>query len=62
MVGMDATLSEEDMARELLARATQLWGQARAETIRRNLEAQAQEMWVIARNLPHREVDPGFFL
>ena len=62
MVGMKANQSQQDIASELFAKATELYGAHRAEAIRSMLEDAAEHMWVISQNLPHREEEPAFFL
>ena len=62
MVGMDPRHSQDAIAQELMAKATELWGQKRAEESREVLEQAAEYLWLIAQNLPDREQEPAFFL
>ena len=62
MVGMNPAQSQQDIARELFAKATELYGAQRAEAIRATLEEAAEHLWVISQNLPDREEEPAFFL
>ena len=62
MVGMNPGQSREEIARELFAKATELYGAQRAEAIRASLDEAAEHMWVISQNLPDREQEPAFFL
>ena len=62
MVGMNPAQSREEIARELFAKATELYGAHRAEAIRSSLDEAAEHMWVISQNLPDREQEPAFFL
>lgn len=62
MVGMNPRHSREEIAQELVAKATELWGQERAEAMRRALEEAAEHLLLVAQNLPGREEEPAFFL
>lgn len=62
MVGMNPAQSQQDIARELYAKATELYGAQRAEAIRATLEEAAEHLWVISQNLPDKEEEPAFFL
>jgi hypothetical protein len=62
MVGMNSRHSREQIARELFAKATEMYGAQRAQAIRASLEEVAEHLWVISQNLPHREQEPAFFL
>ena len=62
MVETNPRLSKEEMSRELVAKAIDLWGEARAEAIRNPLETMAENLWVLAQNLPDLEQEPAFFL
>ena len=62
MVGTNPRLSKEEMSRELVAKAIDLWGEARAEAIRNSLETMAENLWVLGQNLPDLEQEPAFFL
>ena len=59
---MEPMPSKEQVARELLARAAQLFGPDRAEAERVLLEETAGYMWVVTNNLPGPEEEPAFFL
>ena len=62
MVGMNPAQSQDEIARELYAKATELYGEQRAEAIRATLEEAAEHLWVISQNLPDKEEEPAFFL
>lgn len=62
MVGMNPAQSQQEIARELFAKATELYGAQRAEAIRATLEEAAEHLWVISQNLPDKEQEPAFFL
>ncbi len=62
MVGMNPGQAQEGIAQELVAKATELWGQGRAQAIHRVLEETARNLWLVAENLPDREEEPAFFL
>ena len=62
MVGMNPAQTQQDIARELYAKATELYGAQRAEAIRATLEEAAEHLWVISQNLPDKEEEPAFFL
>ena len=62
MVGMNPSQSQQDIAQELFAKATELYGARRAEAIRATLDEAAEYMWVISQNLPDKEQEPAFFL
>ncbi len=62
MVGMNPAQSQQEIARELFAKATELYGAQRAEAIRATLEEAAEHLWVISQNLPDKEEEPAFFL
>lgn len=62
MVGMNPAQSQQEIARELFAKATELYGPQRAEAIRATLEEAAEHLWTISRNLPDKEEEPAFFL
>ena len=62
MVGMNPRHSQEGITQELVAKATELWGQERAEAIRGALEEVAENLWLVAQNLPDREAEPAFSL
>jgi hypothetical protein len=59
---MDPGQSRQEIARELFAKATELYGPQRAEAIRATLDEAAEHLWVIAQNLPDKEEEPAFFL
>ena len=61
MVGLNPRHSQEEMAQELVSRATEVWGQERVEATRKVLEEMAGYLWVVAQNLPDREEEPAFF-
>ena len=62
MVGMNPSQSQQDIARELFTKATELYGTQRAEAIRATLDEAAEHVWVISQNLPDKEQEPAFFL
>ena len=62
MVSIDPAQSREEIARELFAKAEELYGAQRAEAIRATLDEAAEHLWVISHNLPDKEEEPAFFL
>ena len=62
MVGMNPRQSQEEILKELSAKATEFWGQERAEALRAVLEESAANLWLLAQNLPDVEQEPAFFL
>jgi hypothetical protein len=62
MVGMSPSLSKDDISGELVAKATELWGEGRAVAIRSTLDNVAESLWVLGQNLPDLEQEPAFFL
>ena len=62
MVGMNPAQSQQEIAQELFAKATELYGAERAEAIRATLEEAAEHLWVISHNLPDKAEEPAFFL
>ena len=61
MASMGSGVSREDIARDLVERASALWGPERAEAIRGVLERTAWQLSDIARNPPDPEMEPGFY-
>ena len=61
MVGMNPSHSQEAIAQELVAKATEFWGRDRAEAIRAALEEAAQNLWLVAQNPPDPGEEPVFF-
>ncbi|MCE2403630.1 MAG: hypothetical protein J4F43_00540 [Dehalococcoidia bacterium] len=59
---MNPAQSQQEIARELFDKATELYGAQRAEAIRATLEEAAEHLWVISHNLPDKEEEPAFFL
>ena len=55
----DATLKE--VFRDLTEQAKALWGEERARAVSTSVEATARRLWDVSSNLPHREVEPGFY-
>jgi hypothetical protein len=45
----------------LTERAEALWGEERARAISSSVEATARRLWEVSRNLPHRDLEPGFY-
>ena len=62
MVGMNPRLSQEGITVELLAKATEFWGQGRADAIRPLLEEMGGYLWLVSQNLPDPEREPVFFV
>ena len=62
MVGMNPDFDQDHIAREIVAKAIEFWGEARAEESRAALEATAENIWVVSQNPPHPEQEPAFFL
>ena len=62
MVASNPGPSREGIARELMAKAAELWGRERAEEIRAAVEETAAHLWLVAQAPPDPEVEPGFFL
>ena len=62
MVTVNPNGSQEELSRELIARASEILGQERAEAIRATLSDAAANLLLVSRNLPHREEEPAFFL
>ena len=61
MVGLDSGLSKEDIRQELARKSRELWGEKRSREIGRELDQLASFLHQVARNLPDREEEPGFF-
>jgi hypothetical protein len=61
MMSMKPGASVEDVTKELVHRATILWGQQRTEATRQSLEQTARQLLEIAHNLPDRDVEPSFY-
>ena len=62
MVGMRHGVDKNAIAAELLEKAAELWGQARADQIRGALHQAADYLHQVAENLPARDEEPAFFL
>ncbi|MCE2463175.1 MAG: hypothetical protein J4F46_04565 [Dehalococcoidia bacterium] len=62
MVTVNPKGSQEELSRELIARAAEILGQERAEAIRATLSDAAANLLLVSQNLPHREEEPAFFL
>ncbi len=62
MVTVNPKGSQEELSRELIARAAAILGQERAEAIRATLSDAAANLLLVSQNLPHREEEPAFFL
>lgn len=62
MVGMDPGLARDQIARELVDKAAELWGRDRAEAVRPFLEGVADNLWIVRQNPPDPEQEPAFFL
>ena len=61
MVSMRPDTPLEEVLRDLTEQAKALWGEDRARALSAQAEATAQRLWDISRNLPHRDVEPGFY-
>jgi len=61
MVSMRPGAPLEEILRELTEQAVALWGEERAGAISASVEVTAQRLWDVSRNLPHRDVEPGFY-
>lgn len=54
--------SPREIAEALFERAVALWGRERAAALRPILEQTAKNLWVLSRNAPERDVEPGFVM
>ena len=61
MAGEDQGASLEDIRRELVSRAREMWGEKRATEDSATIDDTARQLWDISQNLPHFELEPGFF-
>jgi hypothetical protein len=61
MVSLRPDAPIEEILRELTEQAKALWGEERAWAISASVEATARQLWDVSRNLPHRDVEPGFY-
>tara|TARA_B100000315_G_scaffold120444_1_gene110343 strand:+ start:1640 stop:1828 length:189 start_codon:yes stop_codon:yes gene_type:complete len=61
MVSLHPDATPDEILRELTELAIALWGEARTKAINTSVEATARRLWDISRNLPHRDVEPGFY-
>ncbi|MBI2171707.1 MAG: hypothetical protein HYU30_06770 [Chloroflexi bacterium] len=51
----------EELLAQLLARSTALWGKARTEELRQQIEQTTDALIQISHSLPGREEEPAFF-
>ena len=61
MPGEDQGASLEKIRSELTSRAREMWGEQRAAEDSAAIEDTARQLWEVSQNLPHREMEPGFF-
>jgi hypothetical protein len=61
MVSLRPDAPLEEILRELTEQAKALWGEERARAISASVEATAHRLWAVSRNLPDRDVEPGFY-
>jgi hypothetical protein len=61
MVSLRPDAPVEEILRELTEQAKALWGEERTRAISASVEATARRLWDVGRNLPHRDVEPGFY-
>ena len=62
MAAMRHGSSTEEITRELLEKAAQLWGESRATQIHDALRVAADYLRQVSETLPQREEEPAFFL
>lgn len=62
MVEIRGESPPEEMAEVLFQRAVALWGQERAAVLRSFLAQTAEHLWMLSRNTPGEEEEPGFFM
>ncbi|MDP7082919.1 MAG: hypothetical protein QGH97_00900 [Dehalococcoidia bacterium] len=61
MVSMRPDAPLDEVLRELTEQAKALWGEERAKAISSSVEATARRLWEVSRNLPQRDLEPGFY-
>ena len=61
MADSEPMASREEIARSLMERAKELWGQERAEAIGPLIDQTAGCIWQISQDLPPSEEEPGFY-
>ena len=61
MTSVRADATREDILRVLTEQAQALWGPERAQVIAATLEQTAQQLVDVSRNLPDKELEPGFY-
>ncbi len=61
MVNMKPSDSVEQIANELRAQAVRLWGEQRANQLEASIKQTAQQLWDLAQETPHRDLEPGFY-
>ena len=53
--------SREELLRELTDKAIAMWGEGRAAALSNALESAVSQLMEVRRDLPQRDVEPGFF-
>ena len=54
--------SKDEIAKSLRERASDLWGQERADDLQSLIQQTAGHIWQLSQDLPPTEEEPGFYL
>ncbi|GIS94740.1 MAG: hypothetical protein VX895_04320 [Chloroflexota bacterium] len=61
MVNKKPNDSVDDIAMELHSQAVRLWGKERAEELESYIRQTAFQLWEVWQEIPHRDLEPGFY-